>query len=70
MSSDATPATGWRKSSRCGAGGSCVEVAVGQAAVGMRDSKLENSPVLTFTAAAWRGFLSDVRAGRFDAGGS
>jgi len=70
MSSDVSTPPPWRKSSRCGAGGSCVEVALGESVVGMRDSKLSDSPVLMFGADQWRGFLTDLRAGRFDLDGS
>ena len=67
---DSTPPAGWRKSSRCGSGGACVEVALREAAVGMRDSKDPAGLVLVFGADQWRGFLTDLRAGRFDRDGS
>jgi hypothetical protein len=55
----------WRKSSYSGANASCVEVALaGRAAV--RDSKDVTGPVLSFGAAAWASFLSEVKSGRFD----
>jgi hypothetical protein len=58
----------WRKSSYSGNGGAnCVEVAAslpGLAAV--RDSKDPDGPVLVFTPAGWRKFISDVKAGRHD----
>lgn len=67
---DSTPPTGWRTSSRCGSGGACVEVTLGEAAVGMRDSKDPAGSVLVFGAEQWRGFLNDLRAGRYDQDGS
>jgi predicted secreted Zn-dependent protease len=56
----------WRKSTRSGAAGHCVEVANVPSAVLVRDSKDANGPVLTFAAAQWSGFISGVRAGEFD----
>ncbi len=57
----------WRRSSRCGAAGSCVEVAdlpAGSKAV--RDGKLgDASPALIFTTEEWQSFLSGVKAGDF-----
>ncbi|WP_431874166.1 DUF397 domain-containing protein [Micromonospora marina] len=57
----------WRKSTRSGTQGDCVEVADNLAAVvGVRDSKDPGGPVLTFTLDAWRAFvrLSGSRAPR------
>ncbi|MFI7219305.1 DUF397 domain-containing protein [Micromonospora sp. WMMA1998] len=54
----------WRKSTRSGTQGDCVEVAdnlVG--VVGVRDSKDPTGPVLTFSPAAWRAFVR-VSGGR------
>jgi hypothetical protein len=51
----------WRKSSRSN-GTNCAEV--GQAeipVIGVRDSKLEHSPVLAFPAAAWERFTAPIR---------
>jgi hypothetical protein len=47
----------WRKSSRSGDTGSCVEVAFTSQAVGVRDSKHPVGPVLVFRAAGWTAFL-------------
>ncbi|MCO1616668.1 DUF397 domain-containing protein [Micromonospora sp. CPM1] len=48
----------WRKSSRSGTQGDCVEVADNLAGVvGVRDSKNPAGPVLTFTPDAWRAFV-------------
>ncbi|MEW2350062.1 DUF397 domain-containing protein [Streptomyces sp. NPDC006684] len=56
----------WIKSSRSGGNsGNCVEVAMGEAVVPVRDSKrADNGPVIEFTRAAFAGFLAGVRAGR------
>jgi hypothetical protein len=49
----------WRKSSYSGGGNnSCVEVAVADSAVGVRDSKNTSGPSLAFSPAAWRGFVT------------
>jgi hypothetical protein len=61
----ATPEGGqdWRKSSYSGGSGngSCVEVAMGVDAVGVRDSKNNTGPRLQFPVTAWRGFAKRIR---------
>jgi len=56
----------WRKSTRSGAAGHCVEVANVPTAVLVRDSKDVDGPVLTFADMAWSGFIAGVRLGEFD----
>ena len=56
----------WRKSTRSGAAGHCVEVANAPATVFVRDSKDSTGPVLRFTAPDWVGFIAGVQAGEFD----
>ncbi|HST66341.1 MAG TPA: DUF397 domain-containing protein [Mycobacteriales bacterium] len=57
----------WRRSGTCqGADSTCVEVAVGDGGVAVRDSKDAAGPVLRFTPAEWAAFLAGVRAGDFD----
>jgi uncharacterized protein DUF397 len=60
-------ATRWVKSSYSnGDGGNCVEVAPGFAGLmPVRDSKDPEGPALTFTADAWRAFVSAVRTDAF-----
>jgi hypothetical protein len=60
----------WRKSSRSGAAGHCVEVADAPAAVLVRDSKDAAGPVLRFDTLGWTGFIAGVRAGEFDRPGA
>ncbi|WFE32953.1 DUF397 domain-containing protein [Micromonospora sp. WMMD975] len=48
----------WRKSTRSGTQGDCVEVADNlDGVVGVRDSKDPAGPVLTFAPDAWRAFV-------------
>ncbi|MET8557449.1 DUF397 domain-containing protein [Streptomyces sp. NPDC004959] len=55
----------WTKSSYSGAsGGECVEVALGQPMVPLRDSKrAEDGPVIEFGRSAFAAFLGAVREG-------
>ncbi|WNI32085.1 DUF397 domain-containing protein [Streptomyces sp. ITFR-6] len=52
----------WRTSSYSGTnGGECVEVATGCAAsVPVRDSKVQDGPVIVVAADAWRGFVAGL----------
>jgi uncharacterized protein DUF397 len=56
----------WRKSSYSGSGNNCVEVATadGTPVIAIRDSKNPEGGHLTFRAAAWAAFLSDIKRGR------
>jgi hypothetical protein len=58
----------WRKSTRSGNGGSdCVEVAKNiPGVVGVRDSKNQAGPALTFGPQAWADFIGAVKNGEFD----
>lgn len=53
----------WRKSSRSGSEGDCVEVAAFAESVAVRDSKDRGGPALSFTPAAWAGFVRAARSG-------
>lgn len=56
--------TKFRKASRC-ASASCVEVDAepGASFARVRDSKLVDSPVLTFGAGAWTAAIATIKAG-------
>ena len=56
----------WRKSTRSGAAGHCVEIAETPAAILVRDSKDAAGPVLRFAPPGWQGFIAGVRNGEFD----
>ncbi len=60
----------WRKSTRSGNGGNCVEVATNLhdtlGIVPVRDSKNPNGPALIFTLDEWRAFIGGVHDGEFD----
>ncbi len=56
----------WRKSSRSGADGACVEVRRTSRAVQVRDTKDRSGPVLSFPTEAWHGFIAGVHDGEFD----
>lgn len=64
---DITPGVIWVRSSLSFSNGNCVEVAdVGAGAVGVRDSKDPEGPVLRFTPGEWRAFIGGARNGEFD----
>jgi hypothetical protein len=57
----------WRRSAACsGADTTCVEVAMREQVVLVRDSKDPGGPRLRFDRAEWVAFVAGVRAGEFD----
>jgi ABC-type amino acid transport substrate-binding protein len=57
--------TAWRKSTFSKVN-SCVEIALFDSCVAVRDSKDRSGAVLVFTAADWDAFISGLRNGEFD----
>jgi uncharacterized protein DUF397 len=55
----------WRTSTLCDLNG-CVEVALLDGRVAVRDAKDKAGPILLFTSPEWAAFLGGVRAGEFD----
>lgn len=52
----------WRKSSYSGNGGAdCVETGSAVGAILVRDTKDRDGTVLSFTAAAWRAFATELK---------
>jgi hypothetical protein len=49
-----------------GNGGTCIEVALHEDAVAIRDSKDVEKRTLVFTAKDWASFVKGVKAGDFD----
>ncbi|HEX6074574.1 MAG TPA: DUF397 domain-containing protein [Micromonosporaceae bacterium] len=57
----------WRKSTRSGNGGNCVEIASNiSGIVAVRDSKDPDGPALVSTRDRWQTFLSGVKTGEFN----
>ncbi len=57
----------WRKSSRSGGQGACVEVAIlDDGSVAVRDTKDRGGAVLVFTPAEWDAFVGGVKDGEFN----
>ncbi|MEU9889755.1 DUF397 domain-containing protein [Sphaerisporangium sp. NPDC051011] len=56
----------WRKSSYSGTGDNCIEVATApDGCQVVRDSKILDGPVLSFTRDEWHAFISDIRTSRY-----
>ncbi|WP_434742317.1 DUF397 domain-containing protein [Micromonospora sp. SH-82] len=57
----------WRKSTRSGSSGNCIEIADGHpGVVGVRDSKDQQGPVLSFTSGQWSDFVQSIKARQLD----
>jgi len=51
----------WHKSSYSSQDGNCVEVAITDTVVGVRDSKEPGGGMLTYTREGWREFIRKVK---------
>jgi hypothetical protein len=58
--------TAWRRSRLSMANGNCVEAAQDQDGVSVRDSSDRAGTVLRYSAGAWKNFIIDAKAGKFD----
>ncbi|MFF0819265.1 DUF397 domain-containing protein [Micromonospora haikouensis] len=52
----------WRKSSRSGSNGQCVEVRDCESQIDVRDSKAREAGMLSFSASPWDAFVSGIKA--------
>ncbi|MEV6811066.1 DUF397 domain-containing protein [Micromonospora sp. NPDC051296] len=53
----------WRKSTRSGANGNCLEAADLQHMIAIRDSKDPGGPALIFTTGGWAAFVEGIKGG-------
>jgi len=53
----------WRKSSRSSGGTNCVEIAVREDKMAIRNSKDPGGPILVFPPEVWRAFIGWITAG-------
>ena len=65
---DQYPATTWRKSRVSADQGECVEVAVWNSLVLVRDSRNDNGTILTLTFQQWHGLMGRLRNDELDGG--
>jgi hypothetical protein len=56
----------WRKSTRSGSNGQCVEARRMGDKIQLRDSKDRSGPVLSFTLGEWTSFTAGVKGAEFD----
>ena len=54
----------WRKSTYSNGQASCVEVAIAEQLVAVRDTKDRSGPALVFSTQQWRAFTSGLRVGK------
>jgi len=55
----------WRKSTRSGSNGQCVEVRRTGDTIELRDSKDRSGPVLSFALGEWAAFTAGVKGDEF-----
>ncbi|GLI02077.1 DUF397 domain-containing protein [Phytohabitans aurantiacus] len=56
----------WRKSTRSSGNGNCVEIAILDREIAVRDTKDRSGPVLQFTPVQWSAFVAGTKNGDFD----
>lgn len=56
----------WHKSTRSSGNGNCVEVAILDREIAVRDTKDRSGPVLQFTPVQWSAFVAGTKNGDFD----
>jgi hypothetical protein len=56
----------WRRPTQCGGEAACVEVAISEDEVLVRNSQAPGGPVTAFSRAEWAKFVNAVRNGEFD----
>lgn len=56
----------WRKSTRSGDNGACVQARALDGTTEIRDSKDQAGPILSVSSTAWRTFIAAVKRGEFD----
>ncbi|MEV6494927.1 DUF397 domain-containing protein [Actinoplanes sp. NPDC051633] len=56
----------WKTSTRSGSNGSCVEVAITDDAIYVRDTKDRSLAPHRYTKAEWAAFVGGVKDGEFD----
>ena len=61
MSARVHGGSAWRKSTRSSGNGNCVELCDLEGEVVVRDTKDRNGPVLRFTDAGWRAFVTALK---------
>jgi predicted secreted Zn-dependent protease len=62
---DGNMSPSWRTALNCN-GGTCVRVAAAGQMIIVGDSKSPDGPILRYTSAEWREFVSGVKNGDFD----
>lgn len=56
----------WRKASKSGNGGDCVEMADTPDEIYVRDTKRREAGHITVKADSWRAFVAEIKAGQHD----